>query len=129
LPEEVCVVSPRRPRTYSNYNAIAVQGLGAGAITSSVQIVISDLVTLRERGIFTGLLALCVTLSLFLVPGNMLTLRSPWVVGGGVGPVIGGALAQNGKWYALVCDLSLADPSQSVLCSRRWFFCMWDFDW
>ncbi|KAI9510085.1 major facilitator superfamily domain-containing protein [Russula earlei] len=58
----------------------AVQGLGAGAITSSVQIMLSDLVTLRERGTFSGLMALS------------------WAVGGGVGPVIGGSLAQNGKW-------------------------------
>jgi MFS family permease len=36
----------------------AVQGLGAGAITSSVQILLSDLVTLRERGTFSGLIAL-----------------------------------------------------------------------
>ncbi|KAI0268427.1 major facilitator superfamily domain-containing protein [Russula aff. rugulosa BPL654] len=58
----------------------AVQGLGAGAITSSVQIMLSDLVTLRERGTFSGLIALT------------------WAVGGGVGPVIGGSLAQNGNW-------------------------------
>ncbi|KAN0107400.1 MFS general substrate transporter [Russula decolorans] len=57
-----------------------VQGLGAGAITSSVQIMLSDLVTLRERGTFSGLMALS------------------WAIGGGVGPVIGGSLAQNGKW-------------------------------
>jgi MFS family permease len=40
--------------------ALAVQGLGAGAITSSVQTVMSDLVTLRERGTFSGFLALLV---------------------------------------------------------------------
>ncbi|KAN0135476.1 MFS general substrate transporter [Lactarius tabidus] len=57
-----------------------VQGLGAGAITSSVQIMLSDLVTLRERGTFSGLMALS------------------WAVGGGVGPVIGGSLAQSGHW-------------------------------
>ncbi|KAI0292637.1 major facilitator superfamily domain-containing protein [Multifurca ochricompacta] len=57
-----------------------VQGLGAGAITSSVQIMLSDLVTLRERGTFSGLMALS------------------WAVGGGVGPVIGGSLAQSGNW-------------------------------
>jgi MFS family permease len=39
-----------------------VQGLGAGAITSSMQIVLCDLVTLRERGTFTGLMALWVIL-------------------------------------------------------------------
>ena len=59
---------------------------------------LSDLVTLRERGTFNGLMALCVILSLFL--DTSLTLRSPWVLGGGVGPVIGGLLAQKGKWYA-----------------------------
>ncbi|KAF8482465.1 major facilitator superfamily domain-containing protein [Russula ochroleuca] len=58
----------------------AVQGLGAGAITSSMQIILSDLVTLRERGTFSGLMALS------------------WTIGGGVGPVIGGSLAQGGKW-------------------------------
>jgi len=57
-----------------------VQGLGAGAITSSMQIMLSDLVTLRERGTFSGLMALS------------------WAVGGGVGPVIGGTLAQSGRW-------------------------------
>jgi len=30
----------------------------------------------------------------------MLMLRSTWVVGGGIGPVVGGSLAQNGRWYA-----------------------------
>ncbi|KAI0259047.1 iron permease [Gloeopeniophorella convolvens] len=57
-----------------------VQGLGAGAIMSSVQIMLSDLVTLRERGTFSGLLAFA------------------WAVGGGVGPVIAGSLAQHGQW-------------------------------
>ncbi|KAI0297884.1 hypothetical protein B0F90DRAFT_1669278 [Multifurca ochricompacta] len=61
-----------------------VQGLGAGAITSSVQIMLSDLVTLRERGTFSGLMALS------------------WAVGGGVGPVIGGSLAQSGNWCHLL---------------------------
>jgi len=51
---------------YPNYNPIAVQGLGAGGITSSVHIIISDLVTLRERGTYSGLMGLCVVLSLFL---------------------------------------------------------------
>ncbi|KAI0291116.1 major facilitator superfamily domain-containing protein [Russula brevipes] len=66
----------------------AVQGLGAGAITSSVHIVLSDLVTLRERGAFSGLIALS------------------WAVGGGVGPVIGGSLAESGRWRWLF-DLNI----------------------
>jgi MFS family permease len=40
----------------------AVQGLGAGAITLSSFTISSDLVTLRERGTFTGLAATCVIL-------------------------------------------------------------------
>ena len=39
-----------------------VQGLGAGAISSSMQIMLCDLVTLRERGTFTGLMAVWVIL-------------------------------------------------------------------
>lgn len=46
--------------------AIAVQGLGAGAITSSMQIMLSDLVTLRERGTFSGLMALLVPVLRFV---------------------------------------------------------------
>ncbi|KAH9962027.1 major facilitator superfamily domain-containing protein [Lactifluus volemus] len=57
-----------------------IQGLGAGAITASMQIMLSDLVTLRERGTFSGFMALS------------------WAIGGGVGPVIGGSLAQQGQW-------------------------------
>lgn len=59
---------------------------------------LSDLVTLRERGTFSGFMALSVVV-LSLFPGNILMLRSAWAIGGGVGPVIGGSLAQNGKWY------------------------------
>ncbi|KAH9954080.1 iron permease [Russula dissimulans] len=57
-----------------------VQGLGAGTMSSTMHIILSDLVTLRERGTFTGLVALA------------------WAIGGGVGPVIGGSLAEIGKW-------------------------------
>lgn len=36
----------------------AVQGLGAGSLTMIIQIIIADLVSLQERGIFNGLMAL-----------------------------------------------------------------------
>ncbi|KAF7296868.1 MFS general substrate transporter [Mycena indigotica] len=57
-----------------------VQGLGAGGIISLIQIIISDLVGLKERGIFNGIIAMA------------------YGVGAGAGPVIGGALAQEGHW-------------------------------
>ncbi|KAF8143101.1 iron permease [Mycena galopus ATCC 62051] len=57
-----------------------VQGLGAGGIASLSQIIIADLVSLRERGTFNGLIAIAYTIGL------------------GSGPAIGGALATSGNW-------------------------------
>nr|GAT49272.1 iron permease [Mycena chlorophos] len=58
----------------------AVQGLGAGGILALIQIIVSDLVTLKDRGGFNGLLSMA------------------YGIGAGSGPVIGGALAQRGHW-------------------------------
>ncbi|KAJ7163070.1 iron permease [Mycena filopes] len=58
----------------------AVQGLGSGGITALIQIIIGDLVPLKDRGVFNGIMALAFGL------------------GGGCGPVIGGAFAQSGQW-------------------------------
>lgn len=58
----------------------AIQGLGGGAITALIQIILADLVSLRERGVFNGIIALA------------------WAIGGGIGPVLGGSLAQAGQW-------------------------------
>jgi MFS family permease len=41
---------------------IAIQGLGGGGILPLTQIILSDLVPLRERGMFSGLLGMCVRL-------------------------------------------------------------------
>lgn len=57
-----------------------IQGLGGGGIASTTAIIISDLVPLRERGVFNGLIGVA------------------WSVASGVGPIIGGALAQAGQW-------------------------------
>ncbi|KAH9936927.1 iron permease [Amylocystis lapponica] len=57
-----------------------VQGIGGGGIASTTAIIISDLVPLRERGVFNGLIGIA------------------WSVGSGIGPIVGGALAQNGQW-------------------------------
>ncbi|TFK26921.1 Mfs1.1 [Coprinopsis marcescibilis] len=60
--------------------ARAIQGVGSGAIVALASIIISDLVTLQERGTYNGLLGLTWTVSLAL------------------GPLIGGAMADRGIW-------------------------------
>lgn len=46
------------------------QGLGAGGLNSTSNIIVTDLVGLRERGKFTGLFALASALG--LVTGNLI---------------------------------------------------------
>jgi MFS family permease len=80
-----------------------VQGLGGAGILSLTSIVISDLVSLRERGAYNGLIGLFVfPLSVLPVPLTD-TLSSSWAFATAVGPVIGGALANNGQWRWIFC--------------------------
>ncbi|KAK7960590.1 MFS general substrate transporter [Apiospora saccharicola] len=60
--------------------ARAVQGIGAGGINTMVDLILCDLVPMRERGKYMGIL--------FAVIGLF----------SAVGPLIGGALAQSGQW-------------------------------
>ncbi|KAI0316904.1 iron permease [Amylostereum chailletii] len=60
--------------------ARTVQGLGGGGIAATTAIIISDLVPLKERGVFNGLIGIA------------------WAVSSGVGPLVGGGLAQTGEW-------------------------------
>ncbi|KAJ7457994.1 major facilitator superfamily domain-containing protein [Mycena galericulata] len=57
-----------------------IQGLGGGGIISLTQIIVADLVSLRERGAFNGLISIS------------------WSIGCGIGPVVGGGLAVSGQW-------------------------------
>ncbi|KAH6890857.1 Mfs1.1 [Coprinopsis sp. MPI-PUGE-AT-0042] len=60
--------------------ARAIQGVGGGAIISLASIVISDMVTLAERGTYNGILGLT------------------WAVAVAIGPLVGGVLAEKGQW-------------------------------
>ncbi|KAK0703847.1 MFS drug transporter [Lasiosphaeria miniovina] len=58
----------------------AVQGLGAAGLTTLVNICVSDLFSLRDRGLYLGLT------------------NFVWALAGAVGPVLGGVFAQQLNW-------------------------------
>ncbi|KAF8800200.1 MFS general substrate transporter [Phlegmacium glaucopus] len=58
----------------------AVQGLGGGLILSLASIILSDLVTLEERGAYQGVIGLT------------------WCIAAAIGPVVGGKLSAEGQW-------------------------------
>jgi MFS family permease len=75
----------------------AVQGIGGAGILSACTIIISDVVPLSNRGVFNGLLQLT------------------WCLASGLGPVVGGTLAQEGKWrWIFYLNLPIA-PVSGVL--------------
>ncbi|THH32210.1 hypothetical protein EUX98_g1991 [Antrodiella citrinella] len=60
--------------------ARTVQGLGGGGISTVSQIIVADLIPLAERGMYQGCIGLVYSFA------------------AGVGPIIGGAFAQNASW-------------------------------
>ncbi|KAJ6510863.1 Mfs1.2 [Mycena sanguinolenta] len=57
-----------------------VQGFGGGGTLALTNIILADLVPLRERGVYNGLIGIT------------------WSVAAAIGPVVGGALAQGSRW-------------------------------
>ncbi|KAJ3489538.1 hypothetical protein NLI96_g2074 [Meripilus lineatus] len=60
--------------------ARTVQGIGGGGLLSVPQIVLADLVPLRQRGAYNGLISLT------------------YAIAAAIGPLVGGGLAQAGQW-------------------------------
>ncbi|PFH49132.1 hypothetical protein AMATHDRAFT_148324 [Amanita thiersii Skay4041] len=58
----------------------AVQGLGGGGIIALTEIIVSDMVALRERGTYRGIILVA------------------WAVASFIAPIIGGSLAEKGEW-------------------------------
>ena len=68
--------------------ARALQGVGAGGCTQLVFVTISDLFSVRERGLYLGLTELV------------------WALAGGLGPIMGGAFTQVSKLRKTCCSIS-----------------------
>ncbi|GLB41448.1 putative fungal trichothecene efflux pump (TRI12) [Lyophyllum shimeji] len=74
----------------------AIQGVGGGIIQSLTAIITTDLVPLRDRGLFTGITGLM------------------WTLGSGIAPFIAGGLSEKASWRWLfylnlpLCGLTLA---------------------
>lgn len=88
----------------------AVQGIGSGGILSLTEIILSDLVPLRERGAYQGMIGLIWAIASVIGPIVVccsLDLISPIVTLTGPG-VQGGAFAQrkDWTWRGLFCALS-----------------------
>lgn len=58
----------------------SIQGIGGGGLIALTEIVVTDLVPLRLRGQWFGIIS------------------GMWALGSVSGPVIGGAFAQNASW-------------------------------
>ncbi|KAI0694301.1 Mfs1.2 [Cerioporus squamosus] len=78
--------------------ARTVQGLGGGAILSVSSIVVSDLVSLRDRATYNGFISLT------------------WALASAIGPVIGGALSSEGQWrWLFYLNLPLCAVSTAMV--------------
>jgi MFS family permease len=57
-----------------------VQGIGGGGLVALTYVIITDIVTLRERGKYMSVISL------------------QWAIGSVIGPIIGGAFAEKVTW-------------------------------
>ncbi|KAJ9612207.1 hypothetical protein H2200_003804 [Cladophialophora chaetospira] len=79
----------------------ALQGVGAGGFMTLINIVVSDLFSMRSRALFLGLL------------------HTTFAVAGGVGPVLGGAFTQLLSWrWIFWINLPICGPGFCLL----WIF-------
>ena len=59
---------------------VKIQGIGGGGMICLVEVTVTDMVGLNERGAFAGIVALS------------------WALGTVLGPIMGGAIAERTTW-------------------------------
>lgn len=70
----------------------AVQGLGAAGLITLVNICVSDLFSLRDRGLYFGLISVV------------------WALASGVGPVLGGVFTEKARCVRTILSCSFPTP-------------------
>lgn len=76
----------------------AVQGIGGGGINLMIELIVCDLVPLRERGNFMGII--------FAI----------FAVGTSVGPFVGGAIVQHASWrWVFYINLPIGGVSLALM--------------
>ena len=67
----------------------SIQGTGGGGLTALTYVIVTDMVTLRDRGKWFSIISL------------------QWAIGSVIGPVIGGVFTEKSTWrwiFWLVCE-------------------------
>lgn len=78
--------------------ARAIQGIGGGGIVILVNICISDLFSMRRRGVYFGVMGMV------------------WAVAGGVGPIIGGVFTTKVTWrWCFYVNLPISGVGMAIL--------------
>ncbi|TIA85323.1 hypothetical protein E3P99_04028, partial [Wallemia hederae] len=92
----VCCLADDRAGELIIFRAIA--GLGNGGIKTNVQVIVSDVVSLQERGKYQGILAVCTAIA------------------NGIGPLLGGVFCQKIGWrWCFWINLPLTGFSIAVI--------------
>lgn len=75
-----------------------IQGIGGGGIVTMSEIIVCDIVSIRERGLYAGII------------GGI------WAIASVIGPIIGGALAQNVTWrWIFYINLPISGVTMAAL--------------
>lgn len=80
----------------------SIQGIGGGGLIALTEIVVTDLVPLRFRGQWFGIIS------------------AMWSLGSVIGPIVGGAFAQKATWVSISINCQLASIKADS--AQRWIF-------